>query len=200
MSIITLREITAAIVRVICALETTGEAEAFCRPHCTLNSASVFEPRTIFRAIYADEVPAGFVMWKPIDQIEVVYLWRSMIDQNHQKMGYGRQAIAQLIFFSAMSAIDEYRRASCLATAVRSTSVGQSDSSRPTRRSQTESGLSRVACRLSISIHVRCASLSSTCAPRRPSPMRSIDGRSRTDHLKPARVGCPYKVFRPSYS
>jgi diamine N-acetyltransferase len=97
MSVITLREITAATVRVICALETREEQKRFVAPNALSIAQAYFEPRAIFRAVYADEVPVGFVMWKPTDETEVAYLWRFMIDHNHQKMGHAKQAITQLI-------------------------------------------------------------------------------------------------------
>jgi ribosomal protein S18 acetylase RimI-like enzyme len=97
MSVITLREITAATVRVICALETREEQKPFVAPNALSIAQAYFEPRAIFRAVYADEVPVGFVIWKPTDETEVAYLWRFMIDHNHQKMGHAKQAIAQLI-------------------------------------------------------------------------------------------------------
>jgi diamine N-acetyltransferase len=97
MPVITLREITAATVRVICDLETREEQKRFVAPNALSIAQAYFEPRAIFRAVYADEVPVGFVMWKPTDETEVAYLWRFMIDRNHQKMGHAKQAITQLI-------------------------------------------------------------------------------------------------------
>jgi diamine N-acetyltransferase len=97
MSVVTLREITAATVRVICALETREEQKRFVAPNALSIAQAYFEPRAILRAVYADEVPVGFVMWKPADDPEVAYLWRFMIDHNHQKKGHAKRAIAQLI-------------------------------------------------------------------------------------------------------
>ena len=97
MSVITLREITAATVRMICALETREEQKRFVAPNALSIAQAYFEPRAIFRALYADEVPVGFVMWKPADDPEVAYLWRFMIHHNHQKKGHAKQAITQLI-------------------------------------------------------------------------------------------------------
>ncbi|WP_167767504.1 GNAT family N-acetyltransferase [Bradyrhizobium frederickii] len=97
MSVITLRQITAATVRAICALETGEEQKRFVAPNALSIAQAYFEPRAIFRAVYADEVPVGFVMWKPSDETEVAYLWRFMIDHKHQKKGYAKQAITQLI-------------------------------------------------------------------------------------------------------
>jgi len=84
-------------VRVICTLETREEQKSFVAPNAVSIAQAYFEPRAIFRAVYADEVAVGFVMWKPADDPEVAYLWRFMIDHNHQKKGHAKQAITQLI-------------------------------------------------------------------------------------------------------
>lgn len=97
MSVVTLREITAATVRLICALETREEQKHFVAANALSLAQAYFEPRAIFRAIYAGEIPVGFVMWKPADDPEVAYLWRFVVDHNHQKKGYAKQAIRQLI-------------------------------------------------------------------------------------------------------
>ncbi|MFK4489834.1 GNAT family N-acetyltransferase [Bradyrhizobium sp. USDA 336] len=97
MSVITLREITAATVRVICALDIKEDQKRFVAPNALSIAQAYFERGATFRAVYADEVPVGFVMWKPTDEAEVAYLWRFMIDRNHQKMGHAKQAITQLI-------------------------------------------------------------------------------------------------------
>jgi diamine N-acetyltransferase len=97
MSVVTLREITAATVRMICALKTKEEQKRFVAPNALSIAQAHFEPRAIFRAVYADEVPVGFVMWKPADDPKAAYLWRFMIDHDHQKKGHAKQAITLLI-------------------------------------------------------------------------------------------------------
>ncbi len=98
MSIVTLNEITASTVRTICALDTTEAQKLFVAPNALSIAQAYFEPRATFRAVCADEVPVGFVMWMPDDEPEAASLWRFMIDRNHQRKGYARQAIAQLIY------------------------------------------------------------------------------------------------------
>lgn len=97
MTVVTLREVTAATVRAICALETTQEQKRLVAPNAVSIAQAYFEPRAVFRAIYAEEVPVGFVMWKPADEAETAYLWRFMVDRNHQRKGYGERVIAQLV-------------------------------------------------------------------------------------------------------
>ena len=53
-----------------------------------------------FRAIYADDVPVGFVMIHDEPDAKEgprYYLWRFMIDARFQRMGFGRQAMHLLI-------------------------------------------------------------------------------------------------------
>ena len=97
MSLVTLNEITSATVRMICSLEAREEQKRFVAPNALSIAQAYFEPRAVFRAVYADEVPVGFVMWKPADDPAVAYLWRFMIDHNHQGKGHAKQAITLLI-------------------------------------------------------------------------------------------------------
>jgi diamine N-acetyltransferase len=94
---VTLREITAATVREICALETSAEQRQFVAANALSIAQAYFEPHAIFRAVHADESPVGFVMWKPAEEPAVACLWRFMIDRRHQRKGHARKAIALLI-------------------------------------------------------------------------------------------------------
>lgn len=71
MSVISLREVTAATIRTICALEITEKQKRFVAPNALSIAQAHFEPQSSFRAVYGDEVPVGFVMWKPTDRTEV---------------------------------------------------------------------------------------------------------------------------------
>jgi len=97
MAVVTLREVTAATVRAICALQTSEEQKRFVAPNAVSIAQAYFEPRATFRAVYADELPVGFVMWRPLDEPGVAFLWRFMIDRHHQRKGHARQAILLLI-------------------------------------------------------------------------------------------------------
>lgn len=46
-----------------------------------------------YRSIIADEIPVGFVMLDDRPEEARYYLWRLMIDQKYQGLGFGRQAI-----------------------------------------------------------------------------------------------------------
>ena len=67
-----------------------------------------FEPKAWFRAVYAGEEPVGFVMLyeDPVGEGDrgpdgpgraVYYLWRFMIDERHQRRGYGRRALELVV-------------------------------------------------------------------------------------------------------
>jgi GNAT superfamily N-acetyltransferase len=55
-----------------------------------------------YRAVYADEVPVGFVMvsWnvepRPPEIIGPWFLWKLLIDERYQGRGYGSEAVRQI--------------------------------------------------------------------------------------------------------
>ncbi|MGE7468264.1 GNAT family N-acetyltransferase [Bosea sp. NPDC003192] len=91
--IVSLREITAETVRVICELEPHEAQSGFVAPNAVSIAQAHFNLAAVFRAIYADEEPVGFIMWRPEDDGASCFLWRFMIDRRHQGKGYGRDAI-----------------------------------------------------------------------------------------------------------
>jgi diamine N-acetyltransferase len=92
--VVTLREITAETVRAICDLEPHQAQSGFVAPNAVSIAQAHFNQAAVFRAIYADEEPVGFIMWRPEDDGASCFLWRFMIDGRHQGKGYGREAIA----------------------------------------------------------------------------------------------------------
>ena len=92
--VVSLREITAETVRTICELEPHQAQSGFVAPNAVSIAQAHFNPAAVFRAIYADEEPVGFIMWRPEDDGASCFLWRFMIDGRHQGEGYGREAIA----------------------------------------------------------------------------------------------------------
>jgi len=50
-----------------------------------------------FRAIYADDVPVGFVMLEVDFGKPEYFLWRFMIDARFQRLGFGHQALDLLV-------------------------------------------------------------------------------------------------------
>jgi diamine N-acetyltransferase len=95
---VTLREVTRDTVREICALKVAPEQERFVATNA-LSIAQAYFDRELawFRAIYADDVPVGFVMLADNVAEQEYYLWRFMIDGRYQGRGYGRRAIELLL-------------------------------------------------------------------------------------------------------
>jgi diamine N-acetyltransferase len=94
---VTLREITADTVRVICGLSVTEEQKQFVATNSLSIAQAYFSEYAWFRAIYADETPVGFLMLHDDTKKPEYYLWRLMIDQRYQGMGFGRRAVELLI-------------------------------------------------------------------------------------------------------
>jgi diamine N-acetyltransferase len=94
---VTLREVTSETVRAICRLEVRPEQRGYVAPNAVSIAQAYFEPRAWFRAVYADETPAGFVMLHDDPEKPEYYLWRFMIDAEHQGRGYGRAALDLLV-------------------------------------------------------------------------------------------------------
>ncbi|UCE23684.1 MAG: GNAT family N-acetyltransferase [Candidatus Zixiibacteriota bacterium] len=94
---VTLREVTADTVNAILALEVADNQKGFVATNAKSIAQAHFSEHAWFRAIYADEIPVGFVMLH-IDTVKHEYfLWRFMIDRNHQKNDYGLRAMEQII-------------------------------------------------------------------------------------------------------
>lgn len=94
---VTLREITADTLRDILRLQVADHQQAFVAPNAVSIAEAYFCPQAWFRAIYADDTPVGFVMLYIDHDKPEYYLWRFMIDQQHQGKGYGRRALEQVL-------------------------------------------------------------------------------------------------------
>jgi diamine N-acetyltransferase len=95
---ITLREITKENLRSILQLKVAPHQEQFVASNAASLAEAHFEPELPwFRAIYAGDVPVGFLMLEYNAEEQFYFLWRLMIDERYQKHGYGRQAL-ELLF------------------------------------------------------------------------------------------------------
>ena len=90
-----LREVTAETVRAVCRLDVSDDQRAYVAPVAVSIAQAHFEPTAAFRAVYADDQPVGFLLWRYGDQAKTAHLWRFMIDKAHQKKGYARSALRQ---------------------------------------------------------------------------------------------------------
>ena len=96
-STVTLREVTKDTFHIICNLSVTDDQKDFVAPNAYSLAEALFNEQAWFRAIYADEIPVGFLMLDDQPEKPEYYLWRFMIDSRYQKMYYGRKALNLLI-------------------------------------------------------------------------------------------------------
>jgi len=102
-SAVTLQRITADTLDDILSLSVSGAQRAFVASNERSLAEAHFDEGAWFRAIYADEEPVGFVLLHDESLCEeprergYFYLWRLMIDQRYQRMGFGRRAVRLLI-------------------------------------------------------------------------------------------------------
>lgn len=97
MPTVSLREITKENLQDVLRLRVATNQDMFVADNATSIAEAYFEPLAWFRAIYADETAVGFVMMYEDAQKPMYYLWRFMIGETYQKLGYGRQALQLLI-------------------------------------------------------------------------------------------------------
>jgi diamine N-acetyltransferase len=92
-ALVELREITFATVRAICRLEVAPAQKGFVAPNAVSIAEAHFAPTAWFRAIYADDVPVGFLMLDLDTDKAEYHLWRLMVAAGFQGRGYGRRAL-----------------------------------------------------------------------------------------------------------
>jgi diamine N-acetyltransferase len=96
---VTLREITQETLRAILRLKVAPDQEHFVAPNAVSIAEAHFQSEIAwFRAVYAGEVPVGFLMLEDDVAHQEYFLWRFMIDQQYQGRGYGRRALE--LFFA----------------------------------------------------------------------------------------------------
>ncbi|MYE88861.1 GNAT family N-acetyltransferase [Candidatus Poribacteria bacterium] len=94
---VSLREITQETVNSILNLRVAKAQEQFVASNAVSIAQAYFSEEAWFRAIYADETPVGFLMLSDQPDKGEYYLWRFMVDAQHQGKGYGRRALELLI-------------------------------------------------------------------------------------------------------
>ena len=94
---VSLREVTRKTVDSVLKLRVTREQERFVASNAVSIAQAHFSPDAWFRAIYAGESPVGFLMLSIQPEKGEYFLWRFMIDAQHQGKGYGRRALELLI-------------------------------------------------------------------------------------------------------
>jgi diamine N-acetyltransferase len=98
---VSLREITSENLKPVLRLSVTEEQK---KVYPRSNAYSIAEGHypgdddpVWIRAIYAGEEPVGFLMTSEVPERGEYFLWRLMIDANHQRKGYGFRAVELLI-------------------------------------------------------------------------------------------------------
>ncbi len=95
---VSLREVTRDNLDEILRLKVAEEQSKFVAPNSTSIAQAHFYPEEAwFRAIYADETPVGFLMLSDTPEKAEYFLWRLMMDDKYQGMGFGRRAIDLLV-------------------------------------------------------------------------------------------------------
>ena len=93
----TLRTVTSANVYAVLRLRTTKDQEQFVATNAASLAEAAYNRRAWPRAIYADETPVGFVMLYDDPDKAEYFLWRLMVDQRYQRLGFGRRALELVI-------------------------------------------------------------------------------------------------------
>lgn len=95
------REITRHNIKAVLALDVSSRQK---KVYPRSNAYSIAEGHfpadddpVWMRAIYADQSPVGFIMTSEVPKDGIYFLWRIMIDQQHQGRGYGRRAVELLV-------------------------------------------------------------------------------------------------------
>ena len=94
---ITLREITEDTLTEILKLNVNEIQKKCVAPNAVSIAQAHFSKEAWFRGIYDNDTPVGFVMLHDDEKKQEYYLWRFMIDKNHQGKGFGKKAIELLI-------------------------------------------------------------------------------------------------------
>ena len=102
---ITLREITDENAQSVLALRCTPDQERFVTSvtESLAEAAAYPHANPWFRAVYAGERPVGFVMlsWnvepQPPEVIGPWFLWKLLIDNQHQGKGYGHEVVRRIV-------------------------------------------------------------------------------------------------------
>jgi diamine N-acetyltransferase len=98
---VSLRQITSENLEAILALRVTDDQR---KVYPRSNAYSIAEGHhppdddpVWMRAVYAGDVPVGFLMTSEAPERGEYFLWRLMIDADHQGSGYGSRAVELLI-------------------------------------------------------------------------------------------------------
>ncbi len=107
---VTLREITPDTLQAILDLKVSPTQEQFVAANAvSIAHAYFYRDILWFRAIYADEIPVGFVMLADNPAEQEWFLARLMIDARYQRRGYGERAVQLVIAYVRTRGATELR-------------------------------------------------------------------------------------------
>lgn len=96
-SIVSLKEITQETLRPFLNMKVSESQQNMVANNAVSIAQAHFEAKAWFRGIYADETPVGFIMLFDDPDKGEYFLWRLMVAEAYQGLGYGRKAIDHLI-------------------------------------------------------------------------------------------------------
>jgi diamine N-acetyltransferase len=94
---VTLRPVTGDNLRDVLRLKVTPDQEKFVAPNPVSLAQAHFTKEAWYRAIFADEVPVGFMMLYDNPVKPEYFLWRLMVDARYQGNGFAWRAVEQLV-------------------------------------------------------------------------------------------------------
>lgn len=96
-AIISLRPVSEKNVMAVIKLTVAEGQKSYVAPNSVSIAQAAHTTDRWERAIYADDVPIGYVLLSENRDKPRYFLWRYMIDQRYQRMGFGRAAMQQVI-------------------------------------------------------------------------------------------------------
>jgi diamine N-acetyltransferase len=97
-AVISFREINKETLGEILALEVNENQRQFVATNAKSIAQAHFAGDVAwFRAIYANEIPIGFLMLSDDREKQEYFLWRFMIDRRYQRRGFGWKALALIV-------------------------------------------------------------------------------------------------------
>jgi diamine N-acetyltransferase len=95
--VVELRELDQDSFFPITKLEVFEEQKHNVAPNTFSIAQASFHETAWFRGIYVNDEPVGFVMLNLDHEKPDYFLWRFMIDKNHQGKGYGKLALDEVV-------------------------------------------------------------------------------------------------------
>ena len=96
-AVVSLREITKETLRPFLKMKVAEAQSNMVAANAVSIAQAHFDEHAWFRGIYAEETPVGFIMLYDAPEEPSYFLWRLMVAEAYQGLGYGRKAVEQLI-------------------------------------------------------------------------------------------------------